>query len=224
MPLRALVDGREVLAPLMPPGEWYALRSSRREHSVILACCGAEGLLRTSHLGNQHFYHRHSGTCTWPPESTYHLLAKLQIALACEQAGWQPSTEWSEAGWRADVLASRKGQKGREEASAGLQVALPTRRRFRRHPLAINRPVPELRIAPGRLRHGVAGSSHPVLGDRKIQGGAGPGCGLLPGGVPLVPPVVQAVHRLRVHLPMRDAHAGRGHGAAPTGGRGRSSK
>jgi len=107
MPLRAFIDGEEVIAPALSEGEWEALRQSVQERSasVILPCCGSEGYLRRSGLGTQHFAHKKGAHCDAPGETIYHLKAKADIVLACTRAGYPALTEVAGEDWRADVLA-----------------------------------------------------------------------------------------------------------------------
>ena len=50
MPLRALVDGREVLAPFVRTADWAALRegAAAGRRRVVLPCCRGRGHLRIS--------------------------------------------------------------------------------------------------------------------------------------------------------------------------------
>jgi hypothetical protein len=104
MPLRAFVDGVEVIAPALSDAEWDALREAGA--TVILPCCGSEGYLRRSAMGTPHFAHKRGGQqCETAGETIYHLKAKADVVLACQQAGYTAVTEVAGEGWRADVLA-----------------------------------------------------------------------------------------------------------------------
>ena len=108
MPLRASIDGKDVIAPLLDDVEWKTLKkatSSGKKH-VILPCCQKSGFLRTSPLGTKHFVHKRKLNCNWKPESKEHLKAKEVIAIACKNAGFEVSTEVSGSDWIADVLAT----------------------------------------------------------------------------------------------------------------------
>jgi hypothetical protein len=108
MPLRALVDGVDVIAPALSDAEWDALRE--RATTVILPCCGSEGYFRRSAMGTPHFAHKRGGkTCESAGETVYHLKAKADVVLACQQAGYSAVTEVAGEGWRADVLAVKGG-------------------------------------------------------------------------------------------------------------------
>lgn len=109
MPLRALLDGEDVVAPAVPRAEWEALRRAARakERDLRLPCCGRRALQRTSRRGLQHFYHPPGSPCEEPGETLDHLQAKLAILAGCELAGYPARTECRGEGWRADVLAAR---------------------------------------------------------------------------------------------------------------------
>jgi hypothetical protein len=109
MPLRAIIDGHDVIAPFLSADEWENLRLSVKSHQkeLQLPCCQNAGHLRTSKLGTNHFVHNRKEECDWKSETPEHLKAKNEIALACHEAGYEVTTEESGAEWRADVLASK---------------------------------------------------------------------------------------------------------------------
>lgn len=109
MPLRALVNEEEVVAPLISESDWGALKQRVRGSSdaVRLPCCDAPGFLRTSKLGTRHFVHKRAGGCHGSGETMQHLWAKAEVLKACADAGWQARPEVVGDGWRADVLAER---------------------------------------------------------------------------------------------------------------------
>ncbi len=138
MPLRALVDGRELIAPFLAADQWAALRddAAAGRRRVVLPCCRGRGYLRTSHRGTQHFYHRTVGGCTWAFESSQHLRAKAEIALGCRAAGYDVRTECVGDGWRADVLAVHGATKVAFEVQWSEQSLAETEARqcrYRRH-------------------------------------------------------------------------------------------
>jgi Competence protein CoiA-like family len=112
MPLRALLDGTDIVAPLLTMMEWKTLRQDvrARRRMPILPCCGAPAYGRTSPRGLQHFFHPPQSACERTGETTEHLYAKYAILLACLETGYEASTEWDEGPWRADVLA-RQGNR-----------------------------------------------------------------------------------------------------------------
>jgi hypothetical protein len=117
MPLRALVDGREVQVWELTAAEWVDLRRRCRAEvaPVLMACCGRPGLAKTSRNGNPFFAHRSGpsgpagASCRWAAESAAHALCKLLVAAGARRAGWEVRTEAAAAdgSWRADVLCTR---------------------------------------------------------------------------------------------------------------------
>jgi hypothetical protein len=108
MPLRALIDGRDLVAPLLDDSEWDSLRSEvkRKSVSLSLPCCDATAFPRVSKLGTRHFFHQRAHGCSGAGETFQHLWAKTEIVRACADAGWDAQTEVAGNGWRADVLAT----------------------------------------------------------------------------------------------------------------------
>lgn len=115
MPLKALLDDRELIAPFLGEEDWGAVAAALRAGArLTLPCCGAAGGIRRSRLGRRFFYHRTTRQvprCAWASETPAHLLAKETIALACRRAGYDVTTEArGPAGrWIADVLATPPG-------------------------------------------------------------------------------------------------------------------
>jgi len=110
MPLRALLSGRDLVAPLLEDAEWGTLRSDvkAKRASLELPCCGGSAFPRLSKLGTRHFVHRRSDGCPGSGETFQHLWLKAEIVSACAEAGWSAQPEVAGEGWRADVLASRE--------------------------------------------------------------------------------------------------------------------
>ncbi len=109
MPLRATVDGADVIAPLLSDEEWSALaeRARTRQLTIELPCCRARGYPRVSKLGTRHFVHHRRADCDWKPESPLHLKAKAEIARAVASAGYEAVTEDIGPDWKADVMAKK---------------------------------------------------------------------------------------------------------------------
>lgn len=128
MPLRAISDGKDFIAPLLNDEEWALLRSQVQDRTIKLTmpCCGAKCFLRENQLGTRHFVHTTAGNCDWKPETIDHIEIKSHIAIACAKAGWRVKTEARRAellelmggkslssaipeltvsDWRADALA-----------------------------------------------------------------------------------------------------------------------
>lgn len=113
MPLRAFIDNLEIISIDQTDEQWNDLKAKlkNKDSSLTLPCCNQEGFLRKSSKGLKHFVHAKSDhTCDWKPESPEHLRAKIEIIKACKENGWNAIPEFSEANWRADVLAI-KGDK-----------------------------------------------------------------------------------------------------------------
>lgn len=109
MPLSAVIDGENTVAPLVGDDEWELLRQRVRakQATVALSCCGAGAFPRSSKLGTRHFVHRRADGCAGRGETYQHLWTKAEIVHACVAAGWSAETEVARDGWRADVLATR---------------------------------------------------------------------------------------------------------------------
>ncbi len=136
MPLRATVDGKELLAPLLSDDEWEELRTRcvAADHPLILPCCDEWGHCRRSKLGTRHFvHHRQQARCSWPPETEQHLLAKATIVQGCREAGFEARPEHQGDGWRADVLASKSSVKIAFEVQWSTQTAEETQLRQARY-------------------------------------------------------------------------------------------
>ncbi len=129
MPLRALIDGEEVVSVNLSPIEWENLKQSVKKgtNKVILPCCNQTGFLRTSIKGLNHFVHQKgSNTCDWKPESPQHLLSKSEITKACIKNGWEAIPEYAEGNWRADVLAIKNSNRIAFEVQWSNQTAEET--------------------------------------------------------------------------------------------------
>lgn len=135
MPLRAYIDGKEVVAPLLDDDAWEALRQRVSEENlrVVLPCCDVEGYLRKSKYGTKHFAHKQGAECRVKSETVEHLRAKSDIVLACQSAGYQASTEVAGDDWRADVLATRGVAKIAFEVQWSFQRLSDTIMRQRRY-------------------------------------------------------------------------------------------
>lgn len=108
MPLRAFLNGQEIISLEYSDNQWSELKSKLKKNntSLTLPCCSQAGFLRTSSKGLKHFVHAKSdGTCDWQPETSEHLKSKVEIIKACHENNWKAIPEFSENDWRADVLA-----------------------------------------------------------------------------------------------------------------------
>jgi Competence protein CoiA-like family len=108
MPLRALFEGADVIAPLLSDQTWTTITQRVRHEPDIcrLPCCDAPAYTRVSARGVRHFVHRAHDRCdaSTAPESELHLRAKAIVAATLTALGYTARTEVAGAGWRADVL------------------------------------------------------------------------------------------------------------------------
>ncbi len=134
MPLKALLDGQPLLAPLLGDTAWAELYFQR--HRLALPCCPDRAVQMRGGAGTtriQHFSHAPAPTCRFRGETMTHLRAKVAIARACADAGWAVDIEHAEADWRADVLAERGGARVAFEAQWSRQTLAETERRQERY-------------------------------------------------------------------------------------------
>ena len=108
MPLRAIIENREVISTFLSKKEWNKLRKYVKSNNVdvLISQTHKYGYLRTSKFGLQHFTHKKGEKPkNWKPESQQHLLAKSEVLLGCKDAGWEAKSEFSENEWIADVIS-----------------------------------------------------------------------------------------------------------------------
>ena len=108
MPLRAKINGKEIISTYLSKDEWKDLKYNIKinQLDVLISQTNKQGYLRTSKLGLQHFAHKKGEKPeNWKPESRQHMLAKTEILLACKEVGWEAKSEYIENNWIADVLA-----------------------------------------------------------------------------------------------------------------------
>jgi hypothetical protein len=108
MPLKAIVNGKTLLAPSIGLDDWRALQKEKPK--VLMTCCTAKGYMRVRE-GMQEFVHKQRPEdCLGRPDSPEHDYLKTVIMHAVEDAGWVPDVESRDpkGKWVADVLA-RKG-------------------------------------------------------------------------------------------------------------------
>ena len=128
MPLTAIINGKQRISTLFSEDEWKELQEQVKKQKVtaVLPYCHHECLLRTSHLGTQHFYHRRGSECgLYGKDKEEILLAKEKIITGLAAAGYIEeglkgelidneqvcgyiSTEIERDGWNADVLVTEK--------------------------------------------------------------------------------------------------------------------
>jgi len=108
MPLRAIIDNKEIVSSFLSNEEWNELKHRVKSNSldVIIYQTNKKGYLRKSKKGLQHFAHKKGELPeNWKPESPQHLLVKNEVLLGCKDAGWECYPEFKENDWEADVLA-----------------------------------------------------------------------------------------------------------------------
>ena len=154
MPLRAYLDNEEIISIDQTDDRWKDLKKLIKKNSSLqLACCKQNGFLRTSSKGLKHFVHtRLENTCDWKPESPEHLKAKIEIIEACKENGWKAIPEYSEANWRADVLAIQNEKRIAFEVQWSKQSFEETRLRQERYKESNVRGCWFFRTAPNELR------------------------------------------------------------------------
>lgn len=156
MPLRAYIDKEEIISIDQTDKQWNELkkRLKTKESLLTLPCCKQEGFLRTSSKGLKHFVHAKSDhTCDWKPESPEHLKAKIEIIEACKENGWTAIPEFSEANWRADVLAIQNDKRIAFEVQWSKQTSEETKCRQSKYKESNVRGCWFFRTAPKELRN-----------------------------------------------------------------------
>jgi len=84
MPLKALLDGQPILAPLLGDTAWAELYFQR--YRLVLPCCPDRAVQMRGGAGTtriQHFSHAPAPTCQFRAETMAHLRAKVPIARLC---------------------------------------------------------------------------------------------------------------------------------------------
>jgi hypothetical protein len=109
MPLRARMGQDDILAFEYNEKSWNELKKNYKSLLLIMPCCQAKAIPKTSKLGTFFFYHSVKGGCTSEAESPEHEYVKAIVAKSAKDAGWSVKTEWwgkSPSGerWCADVM------------------------------------------------------------------------------------------------------------------------
>lgn len=134
MPLKALLDGQPIVAPLLGDREWAELYFQRPR--LVLPCCPGVAVQLRGGAGTariQHFSHTPLPTCQFRGETTAHLRAKVVIARAATAVGWAVDIEHAAADWRADVLATDAGRRVAFEVQWSRQTLRETEARQARY-------------------------------------------------------------------------------------------
>lgn len=115
MPLKAKIDGRDIVSVLCSDDDWAeAQRASKGNiQRLQMTCCGAPAYASHSPLDLRYFAHKPGHErCASAGESDEHECLKAVAAKAVQAlAGWKADVEVSGEGWRADVLAVRGSYK-----------------------------------------------------------------------------------------------------------------
>jgi len=100
MPLRALIDGTEYLAPRISARHWAFLRDKVRTHeaSLVLPCCRSPGFMRTSRRGSFHFVHKAGSKCPFRHEDSQSLWISTEILRAAAGLDFSGTTDVDVAG------------------------------------------------------------------------------------------------------------------------------
>lgn len=89
---------------------WRNLQETYQVGQLLMPCCPAPAIPKTSPLGLQFFAHA-SGQCGSSPEGIWHQQAKETVAQAARALGYRAVIEHpSPDGWRADVWIDAPGR------------------------------------------------------------------------------------------------------------------
>ena len=115
MPLKAKLDGREIVSVLCAEADWEAAQEASKGNGgrLRMPCCDAPAYATHSSLDLRYFAHKAGYEhCPSGGESEEHKSLKAAAAMAVKAcSGWDAKVEVSGDGWRADVLAVRRSQK-----------------------------------------------------------------------------------------------------------------
>jgi hypothetical protein len=137
MPLKAKLDGRNIVSVLCSEEDWIAAQAASRGNGdrLRMACCDAPAMAKHSPLDLRFFAHKPGfDRCPSAGESDEHEALKAAAARAvCAAAnGWSAEVEVSGTGWRADVLAVRGSVKIAIEVQLSSQAKRETGERNHR--------------------------------------------------------------------------------------------
>ena len=109
MPLKAILDGKQIIGELMDFQEWKELKKAVKEKAVSLTlpCCHEECTPCDSNHGLRFFRHKKETNCNvGKGETLEHMLLKACILRGCRYAHYEVEAEKEGDGWRADVFAT----------------------------------------------------------------------------------------------------------------------
>jgi len=128
LPLRAKYGQEDISAFDYDQKSWDSLKSIYKKMGLLMPCCNAKAIPKTSKLGNHYFSHSVKGDCTSVAESQEHLYVKGLVAKTAKKSGWDVKTEWygiapSGEQWVADVYC----QKGNAQVAIEIQLSRQTK-------------------------------------------------------------------------------------------------
>lgn len=136
MPLKAKLDGRDIVSILCSEEDWIAAQTASRgnDDRLRMACCDATAIAKHSPHNLRFFAHKPGfDRCPSAGESEEHDVLKVAAARAVRATnGWSADVEVSGAGWRADVLAVRGSIKIAIEIQLSAQAKRETKDRNNR--------------------------------------------------------------------------------------------
>lgn len=152
MPLKALLDDREVVSIFLSDAEWVGLRDVQQSQRTRFRMAdGARAIAKVSSRGLRFFAHAPGeGHGVTAPESPQHLALKAAIARTCKLAGWSVDVEAPGDGWIADVLATRGETRIAFEVQWSHQSEIDYAYRTTRYRAAGVESVWLRRVTPGR--------------------------------------------------------------------------
>lgn len=107
---RVSAGDARIYAQDLDAAAWRSLQVSYQVGQLLMPCCDAPAIPKTSPLGLQFFAHA-SGACASSPESQWHQAAKEAVAAAAKLLGYRAVIEHPGAdGWRADVWIDVPGR------------------------------------------------------------------------------------------------------------------
>lgn len=113
--------------------EWRRLQTSYQVGDLLMPCCEAAAIPKTSPYGLQFFAHA-SGQCSSSPEGLWHLAGKEAVAKTAREMGIPAHIEHSSPhGWRSDVWLAINGSPIAVEIQHSYQHLRDYRRRQARY-------------------------------------------------------------------------------------------
>lgn len=96
--------------------EWATLRDRTTRPALFMPCCDSKAIPKQNKYGTKYFSHQQKSGCLYKNETKEHLKAKLALAKAASDLGWEVFTEYkgqtpSGKVWFADVMCIRGNAK-----------------------------------------------------------------------------------------------------------------